>query len=34
MTAIVAFDLIKNKKLSFDDKFVVSENAWRLSQAG
>ena len=34
MTAIVAFDLIKNKKLSLDDKFVVSENAWRLSQAG
>ena len=33
MTAIVAFDLIKNK-LSLDDMFVVSENAWRLSQAG
>ena len=34
MTAIVAFDLIKKKKLSLDDKFVISENAWRLSQAG
>ena len=34
MTAIVAFDLIKKNKLSLDDKFVVSENAWRLSQAG
>ena len=34
MTAIVAFDLIKKNKLSFDDQFVVSENAWRLSQAG
>jgi len=34
MTAIVAIDLIKKNKLSLDDKFVVSENAWRLSQAG
>ncbi len=34
MTAIVAFDLLKNNKLSLDDKFSVSENAWRLSQAG
>ncbi len=34
MTSIIAFDLIKNKKLSLDDKFVVSENAWRLSQSG
>jgi len=34
MTTIVAFDLIKKKKLSLDDKFVVSENAWRLSQSG
>ena len=34
MTAIVAFDLIKKNKLSLDDEFVVSENAWRLSQAG
>ncbi len=34
MTAIVAFDLLKKNKLSMDDKFVVSENAWRLSQAG
>jgi D-alanyl-D-alanine carboxypeptidase (penicillin-binding protein 5/6) len=34
MTAIVAFDLIKKNKLSLDDKFIVSENAWRLSQAG
>ena len=34
MTAIVAFDLIKNNKLSLDDKFIISENAWRLSQAG
>ena len=34
MTSIVAFDLIKKNKLSLDDKFIVSENAWRLSQAG
>ncbi len=34
MTAIVAFDLIKKNKLSLDDKFIISENAWRLSQAG
>jgi D-alanyl-D-alanine carboxypeptidase (penicillin-binding protein 5/6) len=34
MTTIVAFDLIKKQKLSLDDKFVVSENAWRLSQSG
>ena len=34
MTAIIAFDLIKKNKLSLDDNFVVSENAWRLSQAG
>ncbi len=34
MTSIVTFDLIKKGKLSLDDKFSVSENAWRLSQAG
>ena len=34
MTAIVAFDLLKNNKISLDDKFTISENAWRLSQAG
>ena len=34
MTSIVAFDLINKNKLSLDDKFTVSENAWRLSQAG
>ena len=34
MTAIVAFDLLKNGDLSLDDKFIVSENAWRLSSAG
>ena len=34
MTSIVAFDLLKNNKLSLNDMFVVSENAWRLSQSG
>ena len=34
MTAIIAFDLIKANKLSLDDQFTISENAWRLSQAG
>ena len=34
MTAIIAFDLIKNGDLSLDEKFLISENAWRLSSAG
>ena len=34
MTSIIAFDLLKKNKLSLDDKFTISENAWRLSQAG
>jgi D-alanyl-D-alanine carboxypeptidase (penicillin-binding protein 5/6) len=34
MTSILAFDLIKSGDLSLDDKFVVSEKAWRLSTAG
>ena len=32
-TTIIAFDLIKSD-LSLDDKFIVSEKAWRLSTAG
>ena len=34
MTTIVAFDLIKKNRLSLDDRFVISENAWRLSESG
>ena len=34
MTSIIAFDLIKSGDLSIDDKFIVSEKAWRLSTAG
>ena len=34
MTSIITFDLIKRGELSLNEKFFVSENAWRLSQAG
>ena len=34
MTSIIAFDLIKSGDLDLNDKFIVSENAWRLSRAG
>ena len=34
MTTIIAFELIKKGQLSLDDNFLVSENAWRLANAG
>jgi len=34
MTSIIAFDLLKKGEINLDDKFFVSENAWRLSEAG
>ena len=34
MTSIIAFELLKTGDLSLDDKFFVSENAWRWSQEG
>ena len=34
MTSIIVFDLLKDNKLSLDDKFIISEKAWRLSQSG
>ena len=34
MTAIIAFDLIKSGDLSLDEKFIISEKAWRLSTSG
>ena len=34
MTSIIAFDLINRGELSLDEKFIISENAWRLSQSG
>ena len=34
MTSIIAFDLLKKDKIKLDDEVVVSEKAWRMSQAG
>ena len=34
MTSIIAFDLIKSGDLQLDEKFIISEKAWRLSTAG
>ena len=34
MTSIVAFDLLKSGEITLDEKFIVSENAWRLSSSG
>ena len=34
MTSIIVFDLIKSGDLELDDKFIISEKAWRLSTAG
>ncbi len=34
MTSIIAFDLIKSGDLQLEEKFIISEKAWRLSTAG
>ena len=34
MTSIIAFDLIKSGDLNLEEKFIISEKAWRLSTAG
>ncbi len=34
MTSIIAFELLETGDLNLDDKFFVSENAWRWSQQG
>ncbi len=34
MTAIIAFDFLKSGDLNLNDKFIVSEKAWRLSTSG
>ena len=34
MTSIIAFEMLKNNEISLDDKFLVSEKAWKLSTAG
>ena len=34
MTAIVAFDLLKAGEATLDEKVIISEKAWRMSQSG
>ena len=34
MTTIIAFDLIKSGDLRLNEKFIISEKAWRLSTSG
>ena len=34
MTSIVAFDLLKKGETSLDEKIIISEKAWRMSQSG
>tara|TARA_B100001123_G_C15341344_1_gene1035081 strand:+ start:3377 stop:4549 length:1173 start_codon:yes stop_codon:yes gene_type:complete len=34
MTSIVVFDLLKQGETSLDEKILISENAWRMSQSG
>ena len=34
MTSIIAFDLLQNNKISLDDKIIISEKAWHMSQSG
>ena len=34
MTSIIAFELLKERSLSLEDKFIISEKAWRLSKPG
>ena len=34
MTSIIAFDLIKSGDIKLDEKFIISEKAWRLSTSG
>lgn len=34
MTIIIAFELLKSGEITLNEKFVISEKAWRLSQSG
>jgi D-alanyl-D-alanine carboxypeptidase (penicillin-binding protein 5/6) len=34
MTTIIAFELLRNGEIKLNEKFVVSEKAWRMSQSG
>ena len=34
MTSIIAFEVLKQGEISLDEKFVISEKAWRMSTSG
>ena len=34
MTSIIAFEMLQRGEINLDDKFIVSEKAWKLSTAG
>ena len=34
MTSIIAFEMLRDGEISLDEKFVVSEKAWRMSASG
>ncbi len=34
MTSIIAFDFLQNGEITLDEKFVISEKAWRMSTSG
>ena len=34
MTAVIAFDLLKSGEITLDEKIIISEKAWRMSQSG
>ena len=34
MTSLIAFELLKNEEITLDEKFIISEKAWRMSQSG
>ena len=34
MTSIIAFELLRNGEIKLNEKFVVSEKAWRMSHSG
>ena len=34
MTSIIAFDLLQKNKISLEEKVVISERAWHMSQSG
>ena len=34
MTSIIVFDLLQKNKISLEDKIIISEKAWHMSQSG